>query len=175
MNPGTLAGVAISVAMFVGSFIGTAFDRPDTPAHDPAVIAATGVYVQAPSSPQAAPKPATPTTTPTPTGCAFYVNMARSVGWPETELATLGRVMHAESGCNPQAHGDQTLGDSLGLMQIHTDSWCEPNRYWPAGYLQTWAVLDDCRQLLDPFVNLYAALLVWREGGWTQWTTWQPS
>jgi hypothetical protein len=79
--------------------------------------------------------------------------------------------MRAESGCNPGALGDAEHGGSVGLLQIHQDSWCRPNKYWPAGYLQTMAVLDDCRQLFDPFVNLYAGLMVWREGGWTQWTT----
>ena len=35
------------------------------------------------------------------------------------------------------------------------------------------SVLDYCHTLLDPYVNLYAALLIYREGGWQQWTTYK--
>lgn len=174
MNPGFISGLAVALSMIVGTITGGLIDRPDTPASDPRVIDIMGQYpdpTTATTIAQAASEPVVPTIpTPKPT-CDDYARLAVSVGWPATEYDTIRRVMYAESGCYPLAVGDLEHGVSLGLMQVHTNSWCEPTKYFPGGYLQTKAVLDDCNALLDPLVNLYAALLIWREGGWEQWTT----
>ena len=72
--------------------------------------------------------------------------------------------------CLPDAIGDN--GTSFGLMQINR-FWCEPNRYWPNGYLQTFGMLDDCAQLLDPLTNLTVAWHIAANHGWPNWTTYE--
>jgi len=174
MNPGIITGLAVSLSMIVGTVTGGLLERENAQASDPRVIDIMGQYPEPTTSvhsPVAAPKPVTPTTVALPPTCDDYGRLAVSAGWPLDQIPTVVRVMRAESGCYAQAVGDLGLGVSLGLMQIHTDSWCEGNRYWPEGYLQMHGVLDDCNALLDPFVNLYAALIIWRVGGWEQWTT----
>jgi hypothetical protein len=115
--------------------------------------------------------PAVATTTPTPTttaplpaagDCDGWVAIAWHVGWPDVALDTLERAMRLESGCDPAAVGDN--GKSVGLLQIHMPSWCTPNRYWPAGWMQTHG-LGDCQSLYDPITNLRVGLAMWE--GWT--------
>jgi hypothetical protein len=170
MNPlSFMASVAAGISLMIGALTAI-FPTPQPPAPAAAI---TTTPPQATLSLVEAPKPVPqyePAPRPT---CDDYVDLARTVGWPETELGTVAQIMWAESRCQADAVGDITRGVSLGLMQIHTESWCEPTRYWPLGYLQTKAVLDYCQTLLDPYVNLYAALVIWQEGGWQQWTTYK--
>lgn len=169
MNPKPfMVIVATSTSLLIGAL--TAI----FPSHGPVSQAApTSAPAQAPRSLQEPPNWATPTVTaPTPT-CDDYGRLAIEAGWTADLLPTLLDIMWAESRCKADAVGDIQHGGSLGLMQIHTRTWCEPNKYWPLGYLQTMSVLDRCHTLLDPYVNLYAALLIYREGGWQQWTTYK--
>lgn len=142
--------------------------------HPPAVSAPQTPRNSAPEA-ITAPKEAPPAPI-TPGDCRAFLALATDVGWPASELDTLRRIMHAESGCDPRAIGDKTRGYSYGLMQIHLPTWCRPSRYWPHGYLYTHHVLpaDDCEPLLDPATNLRAALIVHRVGGWKQWSTYRP-
>ncbi len=84
--------------------------------------------------------------------------------------------MRRESACQPDAIGDWTRGGSFGLMQLHVPTWCLRSKYWPEGWLSVHGSVgpDNCTGLLDPATNLAAALLIQREGGWSQWTTWRP-
>lgn len=106
--------------------------------------------------------------------CADYVALARQVGWQPEELPQLLVILRAESSCQPDALGDRTKGGSYGLMQLHCPSWGQPNKYNAVGWLQARNVIDDCTDLFDPATNLYAALLVWQHGGWSQWATYKP-
>lgn len=103
--------------------------------------------------------------------CPGWVDLAREVGWPEKQLPMVSAVIYFESRCLPDIKGDN--GKSYSLMQIHTSSWCKPNRYWPIGYLQAMQIVKTCDDLMNPATNLRAGLEVWRVGGWKQWTTWQ--
>jgi hypothetical protein len=84
--------------------------------------------------------------------------------------------MRAESGCQADAVGDLNRGGSFGLMQVHVPTWCHGSKYWPGGWLAAHGSVgpEECEKLLDPATNLAAALLIQREGGWRQWTTWRP-
>ena len=101
-------------------------------------------------------------------GCAEWADAALRGGFQPHDLSTALQVMELESGCLPGAIGDN--GQSFGLMQIN-DYWCTPNQYWPRGYLQTQAILDDCAELLDPLTNLWAAWHISSRHGWQNWTT----
>lgn len=173
MNATNLTWVALLAAVgFIVSLTISPVPSVDRPA------AAPTVPLQAPVTTVQAPVAPTTTTEPpiTPGDCQAFVELAARIGWPPEELPTVRRVMHAESRCEPDALGDVSRGGSYGLMQIHTPTWCKPSRYWPTGYLQAAGVVDadNCHALFDPALNLYAALIVWREGGWQQWATWRP-
>jgi hypothetical protein len=101
-------------------------------------------------------------------GCQEWADTALRGGFQPHDLSTALQVMELESGCLPGAIGDN--GQSFGLMQIN-DYWCTPNQYWPRGYLQTQAILDDCAELLDPLTNLWAAWHISSRHGWQNWTT----
>ena len=173
MNPiPFMVSVATSISLVIGAL--TALFPTPTPASPPAAAQAAPTTVpEPPRSPSDAPKYQPALTLPTIPTCDDYGRLAIEVGWPAELIPTLTQIMFAESGCRSNAIGDLNRGESIGLMQIHTDSWCEPTRYYPLGYLQTMSVLDYCHTLLDPYVNLYAALLIYREGGWQQWTTYK--
>lgn len=131
---------------------------------------------------EAAPLPATPpvavaqpdTTTTTITtiaDCGDVERLAVTLGWPETELATLMSVVKAESACYPWAHNvSDPNGGSYGLLQIN-GFWCLPNRYYPLGYLQELGVLSTCDDLFNATVNLRAGLAVVAQSGWHAWAT----
>ena len=152
---------------------------PDADQIAPAVYESIATTPTAPqnSAPQpvTAPETAPPGTT-TPPSCEAFVSLAYTLGWPAEELDTLATVMRRESGCQPDAIGDRTRGGSFGLMQVHIPTWCLRSKYWPEGWLGVHGSVgpDDCTALLDPATNLAAALLIQREGGWSQWTTWRP-
>lgn len=80
--------------------------------------------------------------------------LAASVGWSESELPTLRRIIEAESGGNPRAHNSSS--GCAGLLQLHP---CWYNGYWH---------FDP----YDPRLNLLYGLKVKRMYGWSQWSTW---
>jgi len=86
--------------------------------------------------------------------CPQWWSEARSVGWPEGELAHMDRIMYRESRCQPGAHN---RAGANGLMQV----------------MAMWA--DDCglavRQLLEAIPNLACALHVLGVQGWQAWAT----
>lgn len=173
MNPlPFMVSVATSISLVIGALTAL-FPSYEATTPPNAAVVAPSALSQPPRSPQNAPKFEPAPTLPTTPTCDDYGRLAVEVGWPAELIGTLTEIMFAESSCKADAVGDQQLGVSLGLMQIHTDTWCEPTRWYPLGYLQTMSVLDYCHTLLDPYVNLYAALLIYREGGWQQWTTYK--
>jgi len=105
--------------------------------------------------------------------CPPVYDMAYLVGFTPDQSALLDRIAWHESRCLATARGDLTKGVSHGILQIHGPSWCEPNRYWPRGYLQTKQVLDTCADLYDPEISVVAARLIWIEGGFEQWSTYE--
>jgi hypothetical protein len=125
-------------------------------------------------SPAQTTNPATPATTPplpAAGDCDAWVAVAYGIGWPAAALDTLELAMRLESGCNPQAVGDN--GDSVGLMQLHCPTWATPNSNWPIGWTQHYG-FGNCDALRHPITNLQAALAIW-EGwagstpGWQHW------
>jgi hypothetical protein len=144
------------------------------------------VPAMAAEAPQTPPQPLrsvttlTPTTTtPPPTrrplevaegqSCPGWMDVAKDAGWPKEELPMVGAVTYFESRCLNSVRGDN--GISWTAWQIHTKSWCRPNRYWPDGYLQAMQIVTTCKDLMTPEVSARAALEIWRVGGWKQWTT----
>ena len=124
-----------------------------------------------PLVPVAQPTPVTTTTITTIAGCADVEALAVSLGWPETELATLMSVVKAESACYPWAHNlSDPNGGSYGLLQIN-GFWCLPSRYYPLGYLQEAGILSTCDDLFNATVNLRAGLAVLAQSGWHAWAT----
>ena len=106
-----------------------------------------------------------------PDACETVYNMARHVGWPEAELATVVAVAYRESRCLPDAfNGADTVGQSYGAMQVN-DFWCLPSKYYPNGYMQAYGLLTVCDDLFDLETNLRAALNIWRySNGWRAWS-----
>lgn len=135
------------------------------------VVATSAVTIQ--DSTAGIQKPLEPTLkqrqTPVGQSCPGWLDLARQVGWPEKQLPMVAAVIYFESRCLADIKGDHSK--SYSLMQVHTSSWCKPNRYWPDGYLQAKGILDTCDELLNPETNLRAGLEIWRVGGWKQWTT----
>lgn len=103
--------------------------------------------------------------------CHQWEDLARQVGWPDSEVKKLSYVTFRESSCRPTAHNtsDPTWAGSRGLMQIN-GYWCIPNKYNPNGWLQQQGVLSHCDDLFDPAINLKAALLIWKRSGWGPWS-----
>ena len=124
-------------------------------------------------------EPATPLPTTTlattpitqPDACETVYNMARHVGFPEAELATVVAVAYRESRCLPDAfNGADTVGQSYGVMQVN-DFWCLPSKYYPNGYMQAYGLLTVCDDLFDLETNMRAALNIWRySNGWRAWS-----
>jgi hypothetical protein len=96
--------------------------------------------------------------------------MARYVGWDESELTTLIAVAQRESRCQPDAFNKaDTVGQSYGVLQVN-DFWCKPSRYYKQGYMQALALLDTCQDLFDLETNLRAGLAIYRySNGWRAW------
>jgi hypothetical protein len=97
----------------------------------------------------------------TPDGC--FIDIAASVGWPPETLATLARVIHRESRCNPAAFADRpsTLDNSRGLLQINAYGNLADNIRTKCGVEP-----DD---LFDPAINLACGLIYWQSMGWRPW------
>lgn len=127
----------------------------------------------------------TPTTTtalplPNDARCGEWWSLARQVGFTESMLPTLDRIIYRESRCDPTQHNAaDPNGGSYGLAQVN-GFWCLPSRYYPLGYLQTHGVLTSCVDLYIPEVALRSALkLVEYSRGaglcaWHQWAWLDP-
>jgi len=102
-------------------------------------------------------------------GCQEWADTALRAGFVLDDLWIALQVAELESGCLPGVVGDN--GDSFGLMQIHTPSWCQPTKYWPRGYLQTQGMIDDCAELFDPLTNMWVAWHIATHYGWENWST----
>jgi hypothetical protein len=102
-------------------------------------------------------------------GCREWAETALRAGFVLDDLWLALQVAELESACLPNAIGDN--GQSFGLMQIHTPSWCQPTKYWPRGYLQTKGMIDDCTELFDPLTNLWVAWHIATNYGWQNWST----
>jgi len=107
------------------------------------------------------------------TPCQEWAPTAVEAGWPADPfvLHKLLTIAHRESRCQPDV---TSRDDDRGLLQIHPNSWCRPNRWNPIGWLQAQGILDDCSELYDPLTNLRAARALFlyseaRGDGWTPW------
>ena len=106
-----------------------------------------------------------------PDACGEVFNMAKHVGFPEHELATVVAVAYRESRCQPDAfNASDPNGGSNGVMQIN-QFWCKPSRYWPNGYLQAYGLIRTCVDLFDLEHNMRSALAIYRYSeGWRAWS-----
>ena len=119
---------------------------------------------------------------PTNAKCPQWWQTAVDAGWAIRELPTLDMIMFRESRCLPKS---QNVNDpntvngikgSLGLTQLNA-FWVQSTTYYPKGYLQTQGVVNNIRDLYDPYLNLLSALEVWKYGkekhgcGWYAWAT----
>ena len=107
------------------------------------------------------------------TPCQEWAPLAVEAGWPPDPLMLdrLLKIMWRESRCTPTA---TSRDDDRGLLQIHTGSWCRPNRYNVIGWLQAQGIIDSCLDLYDPLENLQAARAIWlyseaRGDAWRPW------
>jgi Lysozyme like domain len=92
------------------------------------------------------------------------LGFAGNAGFTGPDLAASVAIAMAESGGNPQAHGDLTLGSgkgSFGLWQIYADAHPE---YGP-----------NFSQLFDPQTNANAAFAIYQQAGYafTPWSTYK--
>jgi hypothetical protein len=100
--------------------------------------------------------------------CPQWRNYAVLAGWKVKDLATLDRIMHRESRCLPHALNttrNRNGSWDYGLTQINDRTWCLPSKYYAKGYLQTLSIVKSCKDLLDPAVNLVAALAIYEAAG----------
>jgi hypothetical protein len=106
-----------------------------------------------------------------PDACGEVFNMAKHVGFPEHELATVVAIAYRESRCQPDAfNANDPNGGSNGVMQIN-QFWCKPSRYWPNGYLQAYGLIKTCDDLFDLEHNMRSALAIYRYSeGWRAWS-----
>ena len=123
---------------------------------------------------QPAPLPTTTVaTTPItqPDACGAVFDIAKHVGFPKHELATVVAVAYRESRCQPDAfNANDPNGGSNGVMQIN-QFWCKPSRYWPNGYLQAYGLIKTCDDLFDLEHNMRSALAIYRYSeGWRAWS-----
>jgi len=107
--------------------------------------------------------------------CPQWAQIAIDVGWHEEDLPTLDYIIHRESRCFTTSYSKiDPNGGSYGLAQIN-GYWCEPSKYWPKGYLQSFGVIKTCKQLLHPRANLVSARIIWlyahrhSGNGWAPW------
>ena len=103
-------------------------------------------------------------------GCDAVFEMARYVGWDESQLTNLIAVAQRESRCQPDAFNKaDTVGQSYGALQVN-DFWCKPSRYYKQGYMQALGLLDTCQDLFNLETNLRAGLAIYRySDGWRAW------
>jgi murein DD-endopeptidase MepM/ murein hydrolase activator NlpD len=91
-------------------------------------------------------------------GSIDLASLARQAGFPESAIPTAVAIAMAESGGNPNAIGDKSIGGSDGLWQIYTKA--HPD-------------LVQKYNLFDPLQNAMAAYQVYKNAGnkFTPWTT----
>lgn len=168
MNPLVIIFVAALGVAGVGGMASLPSDADLTP-----TTAIVDPYAELPLQTPYQTRPEAPTTTETARRgiCPPVYDTALLVGFTPDQAALLDRIAWHESRCQTDIRGDVTRGVSHGILQIHGPSWCEPSRYWPRGYLQTKMVVDTCADLYDPEIAVLAARLIWAEGGFEQWST----
>ena len=113
--------------------------------------------------------------------CGQWWSLAREVGFTDSMLPTLDRIMYRESRCGlgSMYNAADPNGGSHGLTQVN-GFWCQPSRYYPLGYLQTHGVLTSCADLYDPEIALRASLVLVQYSrsvglcGWAQWAWLDP-
>jgi hypothetical protein len=105
--------------------------------------------------------------------CKGWENAARGVGWKQSEIPQLSKIMYRESRCQPQVFNQNKRKDGtvwskdLGLMQINDYSW----RRW----LKAQKIIKTDADLFVGVINLKAALAIWKYGenrhgnGWIAW------
>ena len=81
---------------------------------------------------------------------------AYSPGW---DVARMSRIMYRESRC--QAGARNGSSSATGLLQILA-SHCG----WLSDQMNTWCTRD---RLTDPYFNVRAAAVLWREQGFGAW------
>ena len=117
--------------------------------------------------------PPTTTTTIPRTDCEKVKDLARIIGWAESELDNLIKIVYRESRCSPSVINKTLNKDGsydYGLLQINDKSWCKPTRYHENGYLQKLGLITTCDDLLNPIINLSAGLMLFDySNGWRQW------
>lgn len=170
MNPLAIILLAALGVAGVGGFASLPSDAELAPA-----TANVDPYAELPLLEPYKTRPEAPETTQMPRRgiCPPVYDMGLLVGFTPDEAALLDRIAWHESRCLADAQGDLTKGVSHGILQIHGPSWCEPNRYWPDGYLQAKGILDTCEDLYDPELSVLAARLIYIEGGFKQWSTYE--
>jgi len=108
--------------------------------------------------------------------CTKYVNLARKVGWPKSDRWMLRLVLHRESRCQPTSIGrnrntkGEVTSQDWGLLQINDVSWVR--------YLRNLGIIKDREDLLNPRINLTAALALRTysvERGLSPWHQWRTS
>ena len=89
-------------------------------------------------------------------------------GWHVDDIPGALTIMQCESGMNSKALGDGSFAE--GLFQIHGRCVDCIDGVWEGW--QKWLVSVTGRSfdLLDPYDNAYAALLVFRRSGWGVWS-----
>ena len=92
-----------------------------------------------------------------------WIDLARSVGWPEATLAHLAYIIHRESQCDPTQLADRpwTRDLSRGLLQINAYGSLD-------GAVRSLCGIDPT-QLFDPTTNLTCGLAYWHAAGWSPW------
>ena len=96
--------------------------------------------------------------------CEEWWGTARSVGWPDELLPTLGDVMWHESRCDPTQTNPAT--EDAGLVQV--------NRYWHERRVNDLGY--EWEYVYKPEINLYVGYQIYLEAerfwgcGWQPWT-----
>ena len=112
-----------------------------------------------------------------PSRCGRWRDLALSVGWSQDQWPTLDYIIWRESRCLPEVVNTTLNGDGshdYGLTQINDKSWCQPNRWWPDGWLQAQRIVRNCDQLRWPIYNLAAAYAIWNYSYEQNGNGWQP-
>jgi hypothetical protein len=100
---------------------------------------------------------------------AQVLGYALTAGWPRNNANMITVIANFESGDNPDAVGDQTLSKygSIGLTQDFTGAHTPAELKLGSGPW-TPALVD---RLKDPLTNMAAALIIYKEQGFTAWST----
>ena len=161
----------IGVSLFISITSIFVLHKPPTPT--PAELRPAPITVWQALEPAAPLPPTTVVTTPItqPDACDAVFDMAKHVGFPEHELATVVAVAYRESRCQPDAfNATDPNGGSNGVMQIN-QFWCKPSHYWPNGYLQAYGLIKTCDDLFNLEHNMRSALAIYRYSeGWRAWS-----